>query len=118
MSIHLLPLRELPQHRHEPTHFSEKGSGYWQGQWPLRKNQKRPRDLLPVVYLLFDSWGILVYVGSTMHFLSRMKNHADKGFHSWAAFPCWDRKSAYNLEAKFLARHMPPYNRRREGIRQ
>lgn len=116
MSIHRFPGGNVLRNR--PTHYSEKtGNGYYCGTWPLTANSSRPADGVSVTYLLFDADSELIYVGSTKHFYQRMKQHRDKNFYHWAAFPCFTRDIAYNVEARFLQLHMPPLNRRREALR-
>jgi len=90
--------------------------GSWAGNWPHVTEDAYPARGVPVVYVLFDHLNRPAYVGSTDHFVARMKAHRKdlrKGAISrWTAYRCADREAAYVLEEKLLAEHKPYLNRR------
>jgi hypothetical protein len=94
--------------RHEPNG----PHGSWEGEYPIGY-APRPPDGQSVVYVLFDHANVPCYVGSTKNFKYRIKTHArDKKFARWAAYPCEDRESAFELEERLLAEHKPYLNKR------
>lgn len=94
--------------RHEPD-----AEGMWSGPWPLAYETNYPPRQQSVVYALFDSDDLVVYVGSSENFRERLKQHRKDGkiFSSWTAHPCETRDEAYRVEAEFLQGHMPILNR-------
>lgn len=87
----------------------------WSGTFPLQKGEEWPPKGAFVVYVLFDSEGVVCYVGSTKQFNQRMKAHVRDGkrFVRWQAWSCTDRQAAYAMESRFLQQHRPYYNKRR-----
>jgi hypothetical protein len=94
--------------RYEPN----EGEG-WSGELPLRLEDPRPRTGQCVVYVLFDDANVPCYVGSTSGFKGRLDSHSrEKVFRRWAAYPCADRESAYELEVRLLREHKPYLNKK------
>lgn len=103
----------------ERSRPNDAASGGWVGEWnwddpdgPLTDNY--PRDLVPVVYVLYAADCTPIYCGSTEHFKQRLKNHHrdGKSFVAWRAIPCADRQQAYDLEDQLLKQSCPPLNRK------
>jgi hypothetical protein len=86
--------------------------GYWEGENPHSGTAYPPR-WCAVVYVLYDTGGQPVYLGSTHHFANRVRAHRqDKQFSRWRAWPCRDREDAYRREEEMLRGHLPPLNRK------
>lgn len=93
--------------RMRPSH-----GGYWYGTLPLR--HPYPPDGVDVVYMLLGLGGVLLYVGSTGVFASRVKAHLRvhrQEFTAWIAVPFLDRQVAYGAEREFLRHVHPALNR-------
>ncbi len=80
---------------------------------PAPSEPAPPRGM-SVVYVLYDAMNVPAYVGSTMHFRSRIKQHmrAGKPVDYWTATPCANRRAAYELETRLLKEVMPYLNKR------
>lgn len=64
-----------------------------------------------VVYILFDNAGLPFYGGSTQELQIRLQTHRNnKPFATWRAWPCSDRKAAYELEERLLREFKLPMN--------
>lgn len=114
MSLH--EMRSIDRYR--PNAAMDYGREYFRGFWPMESFENRPRDGESVVYFLWNSdWSELLYVGSTLHFYQRMKQHKDKPFARWQAFQCSSRLAAYQFEARYLQRFKPRFNKRLEPLR-
>jgi hypothetical protein len=85
----------------------------WLGEWPPRESDAPPKGVA-VVYCQYDVAGRLAYVGSTNHFLRRMKNHAKTmrpaPWVRWEAHECAARDEAYVLEAREIEQRQPYQN--------
>jgi RNA-splicing ligase RtcB len=66
-----------------------------------------------VVYVLYDTDNVPCYVGSTMQFKTRMRQHRRSGkkWVAWRAMPCADRTEAYEREREMLREYAPYLNK-------
>jgi GIY-YIG catalytic domain len=75
----------------------------------------KPTDGVAFVYRLYDTSGVLLYVGSTNRIHSRLRSHCfTKSWWSEVAAldlrPCPSRKAAFDLEAAFINELRPVHN--------
>ena len=91
----------------------EYAAGKWGGQWPLELTDAFPPKGTHVVYWLYHGESTEpIYIGSSCHWLSRMKQHdRDKLWTRWLARECHNRSQAYRLEAIEIDKHRPPLNK-------
>lgn len=87
-------------------------NGVWTGHRPLQGGEHYPPTDQSVVYVLFDTQNVPIYVGSSGNVSARFaQHHADgKRFAAWIAHGCRDRAEAYEMESRFLRQYMPPLN--------
>jgi hypothetical protein len=82
----------------------------WQGRWPLERGQRRAETFPPsgqrVVYVLLDSDGRPIFVGSTAQCWRRFATHHADGMRwpRWMAYGCADRAEAFEIQARLLRR--------------
>ena len=102
--------------RWRPQRAPNGPNGSWCGRYPF-DDGPTPSDATSVTYILFDEEQAVCYIGSTAGFRGRMNRHARDGkcFKSWRAYPCPDRRVAYDLEARLIREHQPYLNKTRRG---
>jgi hypothetical protein len=86
--------------------------GTWRGVFPLATSAPAPSSGIAVAYLLFDDRDGVCYAGSSDNLRARLKRHGRDGktFRRWIAYPCSDRKAAYQLEDRLISQYQPRLN--------
>lgn len=75
----------------------------------------KPPPYIPVVYLLMDRGGNVLYVGMTSHAANRLRAHRAPQSRTaehvmWMAEECADQEAAVRREAELITRYQPPLN--------
>lgn len=88
--------------------------GSFIGTIPIGSANPCPPGGMAVVYVLFDAANEPIYVGSTDAFRDRLRVHRKEKpeARQWTAYPCRDRKHAYDVEDRLLKEHKPRMNKR------
>jgi hypothetical protein len=107
-----IPAAKLAGYAKSRPHREPNGpDGSWHGHFPFGDGPT-PGVGVSVVYVLYDASDGICYIGSTASFRSRLHCHAKDGkeFARWHAYPCKNRRTAFDLEYQLIRKHQPYLN--------
>lgn len=104
--------------QHELSSWNQFGSPqvdpYYEGSFPITPGIHTPRKGVPCVYLLWEVFAGIVYIGRSEHVRARLKKHWDEqraDFSTWEIVTCETKADSIATEKKLIEHFRPRLNK-------